>query len=223
MKTPNWNRLERDRRIRDDAKFEAGEKPMTESPDKCPTPLTDAATHECRQYHDMGGHSPAMQKRSPDGECVDADFARELERELSALRSWKESALTLESTWDEQAVGKALNLPLGVIVRREILPAVMALKEGFRIQRDNYCRVVEALRGETATCDFFDPVALAKELRARCERLEGALRSLLKEVPYLVAASKAFGMQNGNRDEIEFALKQAEKAHAGEDQTGSSV
>lgn len=55
-----------------------------------PTPKCDAQTCECRQYYDQGGFSAAARSPDKSGECIDADFARSLERQrdsaLSALR-----------------------------------------------------------------------------------------------------------------------------------------
>lgn len=49
--------------------------------------------------------------------------------ELEALRRWKKEALMVESTWDEQAVGKELGLRLGSAIRPAILPKIRAYKK----------------------------------------------------------------------------------------------
>jgi hypothetical protein len=50
------------------------------------------------------------------------------ERENASLRSWKESALAVEASWDCQAVGKALGLTLGAAIRPAILPGIVEMK-----------------------------------------------------------------------------------------------
>lgn len=51
-----------------------------------------------------------------------------LRMQCASLRDWKESAMSLEMSWDEQAIGKILNLPLGTFIRPQILPAIQALR-----------------------------------------------------------------------------------------------
>lgn len=43
------------------------------------------------------------------------------------LRAWKDSALAVERSWDCQAVGKLLGIPLGSDIRSQIEPAIRAL------------------------------------------------------------------------------------------------
>ncbi len=47
--------------------------------------------------------------------------------ERDDLAAWKESALTVESRWDCQAVGKLLELPLGSDIRAQIEPKIREL------------------------------------------------------------------------------------------------
>lgn len=55
---------------------------------------------------------------------------KSLIQELKDLRAWKESAMALESTWDEQAVGKLLGLKVGDNIRPAIEPGIRKLIEG---------------------------------------------------------------------------------------------
>lgn len=66
---------------------------------------------------------------SPGGDIVDADFARELEREIQELQAWKQSALQVMNQTDLQAVGRELGLTLGTDVSPNILPGIQKLKE----------------------------------------------------------------------------------------------
>lgn len=45
--------------------------------------------------------------------CVSADFARQLEREITELRAWKESAMNVLNGIKLQAIGKEIGLALG--------------------------------------------------------------------------------------------------------------
>lgn len=56
--------------------------------------------------------------------------------EITALRAWKAEALAVEATWDEQAVAKALNMPLGTNVRAAILPGITALRSAAEKARE---------------------------------------------------------------------------------------
>jgi len=55
--------------------------------------------------------------------------AQRLSKERDRLAAWKESALSVEATWDVQAVGKALGVGLGKAIHPEILPGIEKLKE----------------------------------------------------------------------------------------------
>ena len=50
------------------------------------------------------------------------------EREIAELKDWKKQAIDFENEWDEQAVGKALNVQLGQSIRRSILPKIIELQ-----------------------------------------------------------------------------------------------
>ena len=51
----------------------------------------------------------------------------ELKSDLDTLAAWKESALAVEASWDCQAVGKLLGIPLGSDIRAGIEPGIRAL------------------------------------------------------------------------------------------------
>ena len=52
-----------------------------------------------------------------------------LTRERDELAAWKESAMAVEAEWDEQAVGRALQIPLGAPIRANILAGIEALQQ----------------------------------------------------------------------------------------------
>jgi hypothetical protein len=65
----------------------------------------------------------AARRRNAALATTSADCAKELEE----LRRWKAEALELESMWNEQAIGKLLDLPLGSLIRPQIEPAIRKL------------------------------------------------------------------------------------------------
>lgn len=52
----------------------------------------------------------------------------EREKILAELRQWKAEQLLVESSWDVQAVGKALGIKWGEPIRQNILAGIEALK-----------------------------------------------------------------------------------------------
>ena len=54
-------------------------------------------------------------------------LVRTLQAERSRLLAWKDEALKVHSSWDCQAVGKLLNVPLGAQIHANIEPAVRKL------------------------------------------------------------------------------------------------
>ena len=52
---------------------------------------------------------------------------QQLAEQHAELAAWKESALAVEASWDCQAVGKLLGLPLGSDIRAGIEPGIRAL------------------------------------------------------------------------------------------------
>lgn len=50
-----------------------------------------------------------------------------LKERVAELESWKNQAIAVESEWDCQSVGKALNIPLGHSIRANILPKIKEL------------------------------------------------------------------------------------------------
>jgi hypothetical protein len=61
-------------------------------------------------------------------DCCGDNLVYYLATEVDELRRWKEEALLVESLWDVQAVGKELNLPLGAMIPKHILPEIKKLK-----------------------------------------------------------------------------------------------
>jgi hypothetical protein len=60
------------------------------------------------------------------------DVPSALMQELEELRAWKREALLVESTWNEQAVGRALGMTLGCSIRPRILEGIARLKGTIR-------------------------------------------------------------------------------------------
>ncbi len=48
---------------------------------------------------------------------------------IANLEGWKESQLAVEAEWDCQEVARELGIPPGRSIRREIMPAIKAMKE----------------------------------------------------------------------------------------------
>ena len=48
---------------------------------------------------------------------------------IESLSAWKAEQLAVEATWDVQAVGKAIGLPLGSNIRTHILPYIESLSK----------------------------------------------------------------------------------------------
>lgn len=104
------------------------------------TPRTDEEVEIAKQY-------PA----TCHGLFISVDFARQLEHELSAaeskvdaLQDWKQSQLSVEATWNPQDVAKALDLPLGSDIRKNILPAIKQLQA--KVEKEELLRLVKEFR-----------------------------------------------------------------------------
>lgn len=79
---------------------------------------------------DMGGGRELVKPVAPDGWATARDLERESDRlaaENAELQAWKESAMQVESEWDEQAVGHLLGMRLGSSIRAGIQPAIEKL------------------------------------------------------------------------------------------------
>jgi hypothetical protein len=74
--------------------------------------------------------------------------AQRLSRERDRLAAWKESALSVEATWDVQAVGKALGVGLGKAIHPEILPGIEKLKAALGYACDKWLQCEDGLIGE---------------------------------------------------------------------------
>jgi len=84
------------------------------------TPLSDAARiHNADLYEGIIGLS----------NFVPYEFACELELRLQALEKWKKEQIEVESTWDEQAIGRLLDIPLGHPIRSRIQESIELLKQ----------------------------------------------------------------------------------------------
>jgi len=87
-----------------------------------------AGTQEVRGFIvslEMCGVTKETQERLGIDETtnVQVAFMRMAER-IAELEGWKEQQLAVESQWDIQAVGRAMNLRLGTPIRMEILPFI---------------------------------------------------------------------------------------------------
>ena len=67
------------------------------------------------------------------------DEIARLKERIAELEAWKEGELRVESEWDVQAVARALKVPLGARIRREIGIRVPILVEALeRIADQDY-------------------------------------------------------------------------------------
>lgn len=55
--------------------------------------------------------------------------AYDAEQARDRLQIWKDQVMELERSWDEQAVGKALGMTLGVSIRANIMPGIQRLQQ----------------------------------------------------------------------------------------------
>lgn len=68
----------------------------------------------------------------------EATRIQDLEKEVATLQKWKDEYMEVESGWDEQEVGRELDLVAGTKIRPQILPQIKALKEANnRLKREN--------------------------------------------------------------------------------------
>jgi len=51
-----------------------------------------------------------------------------LDSEVAELKNWKKEVIAVENEWDEQLIGKALNIQLGNSIRAYILPKINELQ-----------------------------------------------------------------------------------------------
>ena len=79
-----------------------------------------------REERDVGGFVDC---------CTTDRVLAAVEREMAELREWKRQALLLEETWDEQAVAKELDIGIGHLIRPEIMPAILRLRELAELRR----------------------------------------------------------------------------------------
>jgi seryl-tRNA synthetase len=77
--------------------------------------------------YDPEGDDAWMSSRQ-DGDYVDHSDYAALERELEEAREWKESAMTVFSKLDLQAIGKEIGVKLGEDISPKVLPAIKELK-----------------------------------------------------------------------------------------------
>jgi hypothetical protein len=66
-----------------------------------------------------------------------SDMEQKALNEVRRLKDWKESAMALEATWDIQAVGKALGVPLGEPIHPAILPGITRLRDALEETRNH--------------------------------------------------------------------------------------
>lgn len=75
---------------------DAPDKTMTTPPDNCPTPLTDAVLYDPVQRGWDNSKSLGEMEKDQYGDWVEADFARGLERQLTAILNDKPTATEFE-------------------------------------------------------------------------------------------------------------------------------
>jgi hypothetical protein len=89
------------------------------------------------------------------------EICEEYDAEIARLTEWKRSALEVESSWDCQAVAKAIGVPLGGDIRKHILPYLLEKQKENAALRERVERLAEI---ETALSLFRATVdRLAKE------------------------------------------------------------
>lgn len=77
------------------------------------------------------------------------DEIERLQNENKRLQAWKDSALAVEATWDEQAVGRALNVGLGQSIRDKILPSIKNLRT---VAIEDFLKLLKSKR--LSICDY---------------------------------------------------------------------
>jgi hypothetical protein len=111
-----------------------------------------------------------------------------LERERDDLARWKEEQMFIESQWDAQAVAKELEMPIGVCIRRNILPSVIRLKQ----ERDEALERINELEAKTIHschnqcqrpgCKKRREIEAMREVIKEAVRLLGLFRHFLRSV-----------------------------------------
>ena len=61
-------------------------------------------------------------------EAYAAKVLEDKEREIAELKNWKKEVIAVENEWDEQLIGKTLNIQLGNSIRANILPKINELQ-----------------------------------------------------------------------------------------------
>lgn len=115
------------------------------------------------------------------------------DREIKGLKAWKTEMLAVESSWDEQAVGKELGLTLGQNIRANILPKIKELK-------------TELANSNTAVCDRQKEVDGLKNAKDRMYRenirLVGVIYDQAKELSSLKSSQDKPKFKIGDRVDI---------------------
>ena len=91
-------------------------------------------------------------------------------KEVDQLRQWKESAMAVSSSWDVQAVGKALEVRLGSMIHPQILPGIEKLKD------ENLRLAAQIVAGDR---EFLRVEAELVALKAENEDLKGVLETII--------------------------------------------
>lgn len=108
--------------------------------------------------------------------CISAADREDLQRAanlLEQLATWKRDMLYIESTWDNQAVGKALGVTLGQDIRPAILPGIERLKAKAETRRKALQELLARYVGlvNCGDCGFWDPET-EKEVKAARRALQ---------------------------------------------------
>ena len=69
-----------------------------------------------------------------------------LESEVAELKNWKKEVIAVENEWDEQLIGKALNIQLGNSIRANILPKINELQANNNDLREKLETALTSLR-----------------------------------------------------------------------------
>lgn len=104
-----------------------------------------------------------------------APIYADLQKEIYELRRWKEEQMQIESSWNEQAVGKLLDLPLGSAIRPQIEGKIKGLQE--------------ALSGRTVSCSQCNESARTiEELREQLDSAKNELAACSQDLSAVLGA-----------------------------------
>jgi hypothetical protein len=126
--------------------------------------------------------------------------------EIDRLKRWKSEQMAVESSWDPQAIGQELGLPLGSDIRPQILPAIVDLKRELAEARETISTAINSANARQAETEharrrLSEARGLLKYANKGAERNAEALRISLEKL----------NEARGQRDEAKEALQSADR------------